>query len=150
MSADFPWGIVVCGEPRGAWRKSALFLCSFMAIVIPINYMKSSYFDVLLNVIIPILLGSLFYLCTLPYPYILRFYIPDALWAYAFTSIILIIWERVYNILWLSIIVVFFCVFELLQFLGILPGTGDLIDVLTYCISFLCALLLNLLITTKK
>ena len=48
MSADFPWGIVVCGEPRGAWRMSALFLLQFSSLHkgnIATKYLKLKYYE---------------------------------------------------------------------------------------------------------
>lgn len=103
--------------------------------------------DFIMNSIFPILVGSIFYLWE--FNYILRCYLPDGLWAYALTSMLLIIWNRNYNKQWLYVIAFTFCIFEILQYLHIIPGTADYWDVIVYFVFFFLALLINLFIKLK-
>ncbi|MDR3711947.1 MAG: hypothetical protein P4L51_03960 [Puia sp.] len=102
--------------------------------------------DFLANVLLPVALGGLLYrlLRDRTGSYLLiRNYMPDGLWAYAFLSCVLIIWERQINRTW--ILAVFFAaaLFEYLQFVGLIAGTGDEIDICVYFTSFGLALLSN-------
>ncbi len=102
-------------------------------------------FDIMVNVIIPLLIG---YACYFPFfrnhlNHLLNNYIPDCTWAYAFQSAILIIWERKIKIEWTIIIICSGLCFEILQYLHFFTGTGDIFDFLTYTISVLLALILN-------
>jgi hypothetical protein len=101
--------------------------------------------DLLLNVLLPIILGVLIY--AIPgfkkLPAFFSNHLPDGLWAYAFLSCILIIWNRQIHIPWLIVVFISFVAFELLQSLEIINGTGDIKDIITYCIFSLTALLTN-------
>lgn len=97
--------------------------------------------DLTINVIIPILIGIVLYF--VPVSLLIRNHIPDGLWAYSLTSLILIIWDRNYPILWLSLIFLLFLLFEWLQYQSIIYGTGDLIDTAFYLVFFLFALIIN-------
>jgi hypothetical protein len=70
-------------------------------------------------------------------------YLPDGLWAYAFSSCILIIWDRKVNLMWMAILGCLFVVFELLQSINFLKGTGDTNDIFTYFIFGLLSLKIN-------
>lgn len=88
----------------------------------------------ILNVALPVMAGSLLYLLPLTAHSLqfLRNYLPDGLWAYAFFSCILIIWERHINFIWVFIVVLIVATFEWLQSAHIIRGTGDLIDLAVY------------------
>lgn len=90
--------------------------------------------DLLLNVISPLLLGCFIYFLG-SYellPQLLKNYLPDGLWAYAFLSAILIIWNRQLNYTWLFISFLLAACFELLQQYQLLAGTADIADIITY------------------
>jgi len=102
--------------------------------------------DVFLNIALPVLAGSLIYLshhAGYTFPFI-KNYLPDALWAYAFASAILIIWQREINKAWLAFLFVIAAGYELFQYNGIIPGTGDWWDMAVYSLSFSAAIFLNL------
>jgi hypothetical protein len=101
--------------------------------------------DLTLNIFLPLILGGLIYLLadnfvTIPW---IHYYIPDGLWAYAFASAILIIWQRKLNLLWLLLMLIVNVFFEWMQFKAIIPGTGDLADIFIYLLFFMIALLFN-------
>jgi hypothetical protein len=70
-------------------------------------------------------------------------YLPDGLWSYSFTSMMLIIWNRTINYFWLSIICICFILLETLQFTNIINGTGDILDIFIYLIFCLLSILSN-------
>ena len=104
--------------------------------------------DITINVLAPLAFGVLIYFAS--FPYFIRYYLPDGLWAYAFTSCILIIWSRKLNALWLSILAIVFILFECGQAIKIFPGTADIRDVLVYLIFGALALVYNKLYNTKQ
>lgn len=97
--------------------------------------------DIFLNLLAPLGLGLVLYL--LPLPALLRNYAPDALWAYAYTSAILLIWDRIPGKVWILLVFVSFMVFEALQKTGLVAGTADPGDVLVYFLAAGLALFLN-------
>ncbi len=101
--------------------------------------------DILLNIIMPLLLGIVIYLAgrTVAIPTLVRNYLPDGLWAYAFLSAILIIWEREVNTPWIVAVFLTSVGFEILQYGHKIAGTGDIHDIMTYFIAFSIALRLN-------
>jgi hypothetical protein len=101
--------------------------------------------DIQLNVILPLLFGMLIYYSAVKWtvPAFVRNYFPDALWAYAFISVMLLIWNREIRVFWIMVVFVFSAIFELLQYFHKIAGTGDLLDVVTYYLAFLLALKLN-------
>jgi hypothetical protein len=107
--------------------------------------------DLLLNVVFPILLGGLTYLTgsQINEPVLIKNHLADGLWAYSFISALLIIWGREINRTWIFIPFAVAVLFELLQGSHLVPGTGDLYDVLTYCIFFTIALLANKYFKTR-
>jgi len=92
--------------------------------------------DTVYNVTFPIIIGCVFYFLPLTGQFLklLKNYLPDGLWAYAFFSSILIIWGRHLNFIWICITVLIFAAFELLQSKHIIKGTGDFFDFITYLI----------------
>jgi hypothetical protein len=101
--------------------------------------------DILLNVMLPVVLGLLIYFfagSSAIWPALWN-YGPDGLWAYSFISAILIIWERKCHPFWIATAFLVSICFEYLQYAGFISGTGDLFDVLTYCLFFYGSLKLN-------
>ena len=80
----------------------------------------------------------------------IRNYLPDGLWAYSFTSCVLIIWDRAINMLWLSVTFCQFVLFEYLQSQHIVKGTGDASDVCVYFVFGMSALIVNQYIQSTK
>ena len=101
--------------------------------------------DIVLNIIFPIALGYFFYLLgmNISFPAVIKNYLADGLWAYAFISCILIIWDRKLNILWILITFFVSILFELFQGFHLLHGTGDIIDIGIYILFFTVALIVN-------
>jgi hypothetical protein len=98
--------------------------------------------DILLNVILPIAIGSYCYAS----PHLFSFFknhLADACWAYSFASLVLIIWQRKMNAFWLTAAFLSSILFEVLQYLEIAPGTGDIYDIMAYLFSFLLTIILN-------
>ncbi|HLP47034.1 MAG TPA: hypothetical protein VK469_13870 [Candidatus Kapabacteria bacterium] len=104
--------------------------------------------DICINVILPLGLGFIFYF--LPVGQFVRNYLPDGLWAYSLTSMILIIWNRRINSSWIIILIGFFLIFESLQYLQLVNGTGDIVDILFYLFFFFIALITNTIIINMK
>ena len=111
--------------------------------------------DSLLNIILPLLLGAVIYWVgeTVAIPAVVRNYLPDGFWAYAFISSILVIWGRKIHIAWIVTVFLVSVCFELLQYYQKIAGTGDIKDVITYFTAFTIALISNtyfrnLLLTT--
>lgn len=73
----------------------------------------------------------------------IKCYFPDGLWAYAFLSVILIIWDRIVNPFWLTAAFLFALLFEVFQYVQLVRGTADTIDVIVYYTCFIIALMLN-------
>jgi len=105
------------------------------------NKLATKSIDIVLNIIIPLVIGTVFYFAKSGT--IVRNFLPDGLWAYALTSTVLIIWNRQINIFWLCLTVCLFIAFELLQSINIVSGTGDILDIIVYFLFGLFALLSN-------
>jgi len=101
--------------------------------------------DILLNVLLPLLLGLFIYWSanSLFISALIRNYLPDGLWAYAFISGILLIWDRALHMTWIILVFLTAIGYEFLQYLHVVPGTGDIKDIITYFLFFTIALLLN-------
>jgi hypothetical protein len=80
--------------------------------------------DILINVLLPILIGCLLY--SIDVRLTIINYIPDGLWSYS-----------------IMISFILFPAFEYLQSVHFINGTGDFIDVLIYLICGLIAILSN-------
>lgn len=101
--------------------------------------------DLLLNILAPLAFGIIVYWlgdnqCI---PSLIHNYLPDGLWAYAFMSAILLVWDRQLNMIWIIAAVLLSGGYELLQNYHIVAGTGDWNDILVYAAFFTIALLLN-------
>jgi len=101
--------------------------------------------DILWNVTIPILFGAFIYFLNYltPLPILIQNYFADCFWAYAYSSMMLIIWNRKLNVLWLIIAFLSTVAFEVLQFEKCIAGTGDLNDVIVYAVFFGFSIFLN-------
>ena len=99
--------------------------------------------DIVCNIFTPLLLGVMHYWAGASLPSWVRNYLPDGLWAYAFISCILIIWDRKINTAWIVAVFLLAVIYEWLQYLHVLAGTGDIRDILTYFVFFTIALSLN-------
>ena len=101
--------------------------------------------DLIINIILPLACGVFVYLFknAIVVESWIRNYLPDGLWSYAFTSAILIIWKRSFNLLWLLLVLMSGIYFEWMQYKDIIPGTADLTDVCVYLLSFFFAIIFN-------
>lgn len=101
--------------------------------------------DFLLNVCLPMLIGGSLYFFPINISIFsaIRNQLPDGLWAYALLSCILIVWKREVNVFWTVAVFGAFLAFEWLQHLQIIPGTGDILDVISYVLFGTIALLTN-------
>ncbi|HEX8331710.1 MAG TPA: hypothetical protein VF622_03765 [Segetibacter sp.] len=101
--------------------------------------------DIFFNVISPVSLGYMLYFLSNENmaSRTIRNHLPDGLWAYAFQSCILIIWNRKGNIMWTLFIMTLSLGFEVLQHIHFIDGTGDYIDIITYFVFFGIALIVN-------
>jgi hypothetical protein len=108
--------------------------------------------DILLNIILPLLLGIGLYRAAgmVAIPSLVRNYLPDGLWAYAFLSSILLIWDRAINIAWIIAAFLLAIGYEGAQYEHLIPGTGDIFDVITYFLFFSVALTLNMFFKTSR
>jgi hypothetical protein len=108
--------------------------------------------DIILNVISPVLGGCLiYYLGYAGYlPSLVQNYLPDGLWAYAFISAILIIWNRRVNLLWLIIVCLLAAGFEILQYLQLINGTPDIADAVVYLTCIGLGILINHFLQKKN
>lgn len=90
--------------------------------------------DIFLNVLLPLLLGFLVYYLAVKHwinPGI-KNYLPDALWAYAFVSVLLIIWKRILPLAWVLSVYIISALFELFQYFQLVPGRADIVDIIIY------------------
>jgi hypothetical protein len=101
--------------------------------------------DLLLNVLLPLLLGYIVYYAGQQGGINpgLKNYLPDGLWAYAFISALLIIWNRRLPFGWIISIYVLAAGFELLQYYKVVAGQADSWDVAVYFLFISAGLLLN-------
>lgn len=97
--------------------------------------------DLLLHVVLPLSVGTCCYLLHAS-PF-LKFHLADGLWAYAFLSTLLIIWDSQIPGTWIFIAILVAISWEFFQFTGLLPGTGDLLDVVFYLAFYGLALTVN-------
>src|ERR1700727_925150 len=94
--------------------------------------------DSFLNVFIPLLAGLLIYRAEQYFriPALIRYYLPDGLWAYAYGSCMLIVWGRKIHWPWIIGAMVVSVVYEVCQYYHLIPGVGELQDVMTYLLFF--------------
>jgi hypothetical protein len=107
---------------------------------------KSEVLAVLLHVVFPVSLGLITYLDLFTLSSLLNQFLADGLWAYAFTSSLLLLWDRKPPLLWLTIALISAISFECLQYIAFFSGTGDQLDILIYLLFGSMALIINKLI----
>lgn len=85
-------------------------------------------------VFLPLIIGAVWYIMPLNFPFQLtgKGYIPDLMWAFSFTSALLLIWNGRINVMWLAVLLILFPLFEFLQAKHVIAGTGDIFDVVCY------------------
>jgi hypothetical protein len=130
--------------------------------------------NIILFVLLPILVGGLIYIVSRPkslkmfkwfeninidnltnsirdefihieYPYWVKYNLPDFLWVFSFTSLILIIWNKKIvseNISYIIFPVSVGVLSEIGQLFGIINGTFDLMDILFYSLGGLLSTLI--------
>jgi hypothetical protein len=101
---------------------------------------KAQILDLLINVLFPLSIGISIYFVSgkVGVNRFIRNEIPDGLWAYSLISVILIIWQRKIKAFWICATLLFFLLFELLQYFHVINGTGDWQDVVIYfCFSYI-------------
>jgi hypothetical protein len=101
--------------------------------------------DVVITVVLPLLAGTLLYSYSHHHylPSIIRNYIPDACWAFAFMSVICIIWQRNPPTYWVTITCISAVSYELAQYFALVSGYADVIDLVVYVLAFAYAYYLN-------
>ena len=107
---------------------------------------------ILVHVVCPLLIGlAIYYFTTsIAFTHLIKNHFADGLWAYAFISAILLIWERKINWFWVGCVVLVAFLFECFQYLHIFPGTGDVFDFIVYLSFILFGLLNNYIILKLK
>jgi hypothetical protein len=120
------------------------------------NIMRlSTKFDIVLNILFPIIIGACIYMLNEEafLEGFIRNHLSDGLWAYALISSILVIWNRQINRYWITLAFFIFIGFESLQYFHLINGTFDLWDILVYLIFSGLAIVLNkffISLTSKK
>ena len=87
---------------------------------------------------------------TLPYkeyiPDWFLYSLPDGLWMFSYSCIILIIWKRVinkYSLIWLLILPILSILIEFLQYYDYFKGTFDVLDIVFFIFGSLLPILIN-------
>jgi hypothetical protein len=108
-------------------------------------------YDGLLNVFVPLLAGLFIYRAEeyIRIPALIRYYVPDGLWAYAFGSCMLIVWERRIHWPWIIGAMFISVAYEVCQYYHFIAGVGEFRDVMTYFLFFSMALLSNAFFKTQ-
>lgn len=95
----------------------------------------------------PLAVGGMIYVLHASWPDAIpqwiRWYVPDAIWAFALMSALGLIWHargRKLSAFWVTCALFAGPVFEFLQWQTLLPGHADPADILVYCAGGLCAL----------
>ena len=111
----------------------------------------SRHTDLFINGMIPLFSGWMIYHMAdgTPLNGWIKGHLPDGLWAYSFLSCHLIVWDRTVRISWVVITVLLSVSFELLQSIHAINGTGDVWDVVMYCLFFSLALFSNRFMEVK-
>src|ERR1044071_2301894 len=106
---------------------------------------NARWFDISLNVLLPLVAGAALYIipALASNGSITKIRLADGLWAYAFVSALLIVWNRMPSRQWIVALFGVAALIEWLQYLHLFPGTGDWYDMITYFLFFSAALLLN-------
>ena len=120
------------------------------------NMTKKSLIFYLINIIIPLCLGCAIYICTREqtyinqffhlslhirkniFTYILSFYIADFMWAYSLFFTLKTLWSTSTSAI---LAIGFGTIWEILQ-LSLIKGTFDFLDILTYIIAIIIAIII--------
>jgi|TARA_R100000501_G_C2625010_1_gene118362 hypothetical protein len=121
--------------------------------------------DIIIKVIVPLIIGLLIYIFygssnihinkiiqfdVVPFfnlPGWAVFNLPDLLWTFSWTNLMLILWEFDLNwkdMLWFSTPLVLSILFEYAQKFGFIGGTFDTKDLFYYIFGYIIAILINL------
>lgn len=75
----------------------------------------------------------------------IKYNLPDGLWLLSFLISMEALWgkEKYIKLLFCTLMIVFAYGLEIMQFCGIFPGTGDIIDIYSYTITIIIFLLLT-------
>lgn len=100
---------------------------------------------ILLHIGLPLLLGCALYFFSafIQFNSLIRNYLPDGLWSYAFFSCLFLLWERQINLFWTLAGILLFILFEVLQYTGAVLGTFDVWDMVVYAAFSGLAMLTN-------
>lgn len=118
---------------------------------------STSIFKIFVNIILPLVIGTLIYaffrgiplinmqaLSDLNPPQFIIYNVPDALWFYALLSSVIFIWEYKASknfIGWFVFVVLLCLLSEIFQLMKLIPGTFDYKDLIVYIITGLLSLL---------
>tara|TARA_B100002051_G_C16742557_1_gene645244 strand:- start:5050 stop:5469 length:420 start_codon:yes stop_codon:yes gene_type:complete len=78
-------------------------------------------------------------------PLWIKYSLPDGLWVYSLTSLMIIIWQDVKSkskYYWIASSIIIAIVIELGQYLRLIPGTYDILDIILCLIAFTLAFLI--------
>lgn len=90
--------------------------------------------------------------CSFPGDIIVRYYLPDSLWCYALCfSLFRLYLPQKRGAVWISLTALAFgCLWEGLQYIGCVPGTGDILDCVAYGVGSISALCIYFLTKRRK
>ena len=80
------------------------------------------------------------------FPHWFLYSLPDGLWMFSYSCIILIIWKRKinkYSIIWLLILPILSILIEFLQYYDYVNGTFDILDIVFFIFGSLLPILIN-------
>ncbi|MDO8333170.1 MAG: hypothetical protein Q7T35_00690 [Nitrosomonas sp.] len=68
----------------------------------------------------------------------IKYNLPDGLWVYSLTSLMIIIWKSytLKSLIWICSGLLIAIISEFCQSIGVFPGTYDLIDIVFYLLAF--------------
>lgn len=89
---------------------------------------------IILHCILPLVIGCFIYFFEKSSPILtgVANYLPDGLWSYSLVSLLLLVWDSKVPYIWAIAIIIMFFGTEYLQYYGIIPGTGDIYDLVIY------------------
>ncbi|HRB97506.1 MAG TPA: hypothetical protein PKY67_07330 [Nitrosomonas sp.] len=68
----------------------------------------------------------------------IKYNLPDGLWVYSLTSLMIIIWKSytLKSLIWICSGLLIAIISEFCQYIGVFPGTYDSIDIIFYLLAF--------------